>query len=112
MVMSGPKKWRTRAAQVRGADDTAFPLQRLSRPVGCTITTRPSLCSDAPLAAAFEGAEVVACREFCAAAAEVHPGRGIRTIECAGGIGNFYGPSNPLNAVKGVGLRGSVETSV
>jgi ribosomal protein S18 acetylase RimI-like enzyme len=58
------------------------------------------------LALAFEGAEAEACRAFCNAAAIVHPGAGIRVVEGAGGVGLYYGPNDPLNAVKGAGLRG------
>ena len=67
------------------------------------------LTPDRSLAQALEGAEAAACRMFCETAAAVHPGKGIRCISCGGGFGLFYGPGDPLNAVKGVGLNGPVE---
>jgi ribosomal protein S18 acetylase RimI-like enzyme len=67
------------------------------------------LTPDLDLARALEGAEAAASRAFCQTAAEVHPGQGIRAIPCAGGFGLFYGPADPLNAVKGVGLNGPVD---
>ncbi|MBL8764873.1 MAG: GNAT family N-acetyltransferase [Phycisphaerae bacterium] len=63
---------------------------------------------DLELARRLEGAEAASARAFCDAAAGVHPGRGIRSIACGGGFGLFYGPGDPLNAVKGVGLNGPV----
>ena len=64
---------------------------------------------DAALSRELEGAEAAASREFCEAAARVHPGGSIRVIECAGGFGLHYGAADPLNAVKGVGLNGTVD---
>jgi ribosomal protein S18 acetylase RimI-like enzyme len=64
---------------------------------------RPISC-DASLAAALEGAEAEICRAFCNAAAVTHPGSNIRSIEAAGGVGLFYGPSDPLNSIKGAGF--------
>lgn len=64
---------------------------------------------DLDLARALEGAEAAACGALCLAAAEVHPGQGIRAIASGGGFGLFYGRADPLNAVKGVGLAGAVD---
>lgn len=63
---------------------------------------------DGATAALLEGAEAAASRAFCVAAQRVYPSGGIRDVACAGGFGLFYGPSDPLNAVKGVGLHGPV----
>lgn len=71
----------------------------------------PPICCDASLAAAFEGAEAEICRAFCNAAAATHPGQGIRTMDAAGGLGLFYGPSDPLNGVKGVGFGAEFDRS-
>ena len=66
---------------------------------------------DAALSRELEGAEAAASREFCATAARLYPGSAIRVIECAGGFGLHYGPADPLNAVKGVGLNGPVDVA-
>ncbi|HMN41119.1 MAG TPA: hypothetical protein PKE29_09755 [Phycisphaerales bacterium] len=66
---------------------------------------------DGAVARLLEGAEAATSRAFCAAARRVYPDREIRDIECAGGVGLFFGPSDPLNAVKGVGLRGAVSAA-
>jgi ribosomal protein S18 acetylase RimI-like enzyme len=66
------------------------------------------LFADASLARLLEGAEAAGSRAFCRAAMEEYPNGGMRVVECAGGCGLFYGPSDPLNAVKGVGLNGPV----
>jgi ribosomal protein S18 acetylase RimI-like enzyme len=59
----------------------------------------------------LEGAEAASSREFCSTAAKLYPGSPIRVIDCAGGCGLHYGPADPLNAVKGVGLNGPVNTA-
>lgn len=66
---------------------------------------------DGAVARLLEGAEAATSRAFCAAARRVYPDREIRDVECAGGVGLFFGPSDPLNAVKGVGLRGAVSAA-
>jgi GNAT superfamily N-acetyltransferase len=65
--------------------------------------------ADLDLARALEGAETETCRAFCEAAARVHPELVIRVMPCAGGVCTLYGPGDPLNAVKGVGLNGPVD---
>ncbi len=72
------------------------------------FVTTPPLFVDAALSRELEGAEAAASREFCATAAKLYPGSPIRVIDCAGGCGLHYGPADPLNAVKGVGLNGPV----
>lgn len=67
--------------------------------------------ADLHLARALEGAEAETCRAFCEAAAGVHPELVIRVMPCAGGVCTFYGPQDPLNAVKGAGLNGPVDQS-
>ncbi len=64
---------------------------------------------DLELARALEGAEAETCRAFCETAARLYPKAGMRAIRCGGGVGAFYGPSDPLNAVKGVALNGAVD---
>src|ERR1043165_3456883 len=61
------------------------------------------------LARSLEGAEAASSRVFCEAAAAVHPDKPVKPIPCAGGVGLFYAPGDPLNAVKGVGLNGPVD---
>jgi GNAT superfamily N-acetyltransferase len=65
--------------------------------------------ADIDLARALEGAEAASSRAFCDAAAALYPHLPIRAIACAGGHALFYGPGDPLNAVKGVGLNGPVD---
>lgn len=66
---------------------------------------------DSNIARALEQAEAAASRAFCDAGARLYPDKGLRTLSCAGGSAQFYGPSDPLNAVKGVGLSGPVDVS-
>ena len=56
----------------------------------------------------LEGAEAATSRAFCETAAKMYPGTEVRAIPCGGGVGLHYGPADPLNAVKGVGLNGPV----
>lgn len=63
---------------------------------------------DAALSRELEGAEAECSRAFCAAAAAVYPEKPIHAVPCGGGYGLHYGPADPLNAVKGVGLNGPV----
>src|SRR5260221_13843931 len=70
-----------------------------------------AIVGDLELARALEGAEAGCCRDFCETAAAVHPGQAIRALPCGGGYALFYGPADPLNGVKGVGLGGPVEES-
>src|SRR5262249_47706011 len=71
--------------------------------------TPPPPCCDLALARALEGAEAACCFEVCQTAARQNPGKPIRAIPCAGGFALIYGPADPLNAVKGPGLEGSVD---
>jgi GNAT superfamily N-acetyltransferase len=69
---------------------------------------------DQSVARLLEHAESAACLAFCEAAQRMYPLGGIRALRDAGGRGGaslFYGPSDPLNAVKGPGLSGPVEPS-
>lgn len=70
-----------------------------------------TLFPDLYLAQALEGAEAATTRAFGEAAAAVYPDKPIRVIACAGGVGLFYGPNDPLNAIKGVGLNGPVDAA-
>ncbi len=67
----------------------------------------PDTYCDVSLAAAFEGAEAVACRQFCRAASQLYPT--VRWLDGAGGVANFYAPSDPINGVKGAGMCGPVD---
>jgi len=67
------------------------------------------LFPDLPLARRLEGAEAASSRAFCEAAADLYPEHPIRVVPCGGGVGLIYGPADPLNAVKGVGLNGPVD---
>lgn len=71
------------------------------------MVTLPHAYCDTALAAAFEGAEAVACRQFCQSAADLH--KGVRYRDGAGGVALFYAPSDPLNGVKGAGMSGPVD---
>jgi len=72
--------------------------------------SQPLHC-DLELARRLEGAEGACSRAFCETAASLYPKNGILAISCGGGAGLFYGPGDPLNAVKGVGLNGPVDQS-
>ena len=74
--------------------------------------TTPPLFIDAALSRELEGAEAQCSLAFCEAAAGVYPGKTIHAIACSGGYGLHYGPADPLNAVKGVGLNGPVDLAV
>ncbi len=63
---------------------------------------------DAVLARALESAEAASSRAFCLAAADLYPDKPIRAVDVGGGVAKFYGPSDPINSVKGVGLDGPV----
>lgn len=63
---------------------------------------------DLALARRLEGAEAESCRLFALAAARLYPNGHVRVGEAGGGVAIHYGPSDPLNAVKGVGLNGPV----
>jgi ribosomal protein S18 acetylase RimI-like enzyme len=69
----------------------------------------PVLFPNLDLARALEGAEAASSSAFCQAAAEVYPEKDIAALPCAGGFALYYGPNDPLNAVKGVGLNGPVD---
>ena len=70
--------------------------------------TAPGHHCDASLARALESAEAFSSRAFCLAAADLYPDKGIRAVDVGGGVAKFYGPSDPINSVKGVGLNGPV----
>jgi len=80
-----------------------------SFPTIAPVTRPPSLTPDLPLARLLQGAEAASSRAFCQAAADLYPSLGIRAIPCAGGFALFYGPGDPLNAVKGIALGGAVD---
>jgi len=72
--------------------------------------SRPQYCPDLDLALLLETAEAIASRNFCEAAAAIHPESDIRVFPlCGDASGLYYGKSNPLNAVKGAGLNGPVD---
>jgi ribosomal protein S18 acetylase RimI-like enzyme len=76
-----------------------------------TSPPRP-LFIDAALSRDLETAEAESSRAFCEAAATLYPDAPICVYEVGGvggGYGLHYGPSDPLNAVKGVGLNGPVD---
>lgn len=66
---------------------------------------------DARVARVLEHAEAAACMAFGEAAARLEPLKGFRTVRGAGGVAQFFGKGDPLNAVKGVGLSGPVVPS-
>lgn len=61
------------------------------------------------LARRLEGCESTCSTAFAEAAAALYPG--VQILRCAGGAGLIYGASDPLNAVKGVGLSGLVDVA-
>jgi len=68
----------------------------------------PPPFADLELARTLEGGESATSRLFCETAASLYPDGGIRAVPGCGGCAQFYGPSDPLSAVKGVGLDGPV----
>lgn len=63
------------------------------------------------LARRLEGAEAQSVRRFCEAAMSLDPRLKARVLPLGGGFACFYGPSDPLNAVKGAGLSGPVDAA-
>lgn len=75
----------------------------------CTQAGPLPLFVDAQVSRDLERAEAESSWAFCSAAAAIYPEKPIHGIPCSGGYGLHYGPADPLNAVKGVGLDGPVD---